>query len=118
MSDLKPPHSMLTLKSALAVLGASLGVAMAPVAFAADPPGGKQAAAKAAPQGAEQQKGKCDKSAPVGAEQHKCDTSDAALIGLLRPGGATQIKGEAGKSAPQGAQQLKLDGVAKPKTGQ
>nr|WP_295773499.1 hypothetical protein [Rhodoferax sp.] len=124
MTQLKQTQSLSILKSTLAVLGASIGVTMAPVALAADPPGvrpvngdmvkaagdgsvrGLVPAVKTAPQGAEQQKGKCDKTAPVGAAQHKCEGGDGALIGLLTPVG------------PNGAKQVKLDGVAKPKTGQ
>jgi hypothetical protein len=112
------------LKNALAVLGAIAGASMSPIALAADPPGGhlvNGAAAKGsagvgsvhtalpavqrAPQGADQQKGKCDKSAPAGAGQVNCNAGDGELIGLLRPVG------------PNGTQQSKLDST-KPKPGQ
>lgn len=139
MTQSKQPHSLSVLKNTLAVLGASVGVSMAPVAFAADPPPehtasgaaakaagdgsvrGLLPAVKTAPQGANQQKGKCNVSAPAGAGQYKCDSGDGALIGLLKPvgpNGAQQHKIEDNKSTPQGAQQIKLDGAAKPKTGQ
>lgn len=140
MTRLKHPQSLSILKNTLAVLGASIGVTMAPVAFAGDPPtenvvkGGVAKAnagdgsvrtgvpaVQSSPQGASQQKGKCDKSEPVGASQHKCDGSDGALIGLLQPvgpNGAKQLKIDDSKSAPQGAQQVKLHGGTKTDKGQ
>ncbi len=74
--------------TAFAVLVAIAGVAVAPRALAADPPGEKELA-----------KGAAAKSA-MG------DGSDNELIGLLRPAG------------PEGAKQVNGDAAAKPKTGQ
>lgn len=128
MNKLKHTHSIFDLKNTLAALGASIGVAISPVATAADGSvsgangelvpavvphrieGTDQHKNASAPGSASQLKYEAGKSAPQGASQWKENS--------FAPAGANQQKGEVGKTTPQGTQQLKIEGKSAPQGAQ
>jgi hypothetical protein len=109
MTNPKSCRAAADLKTTLAVLGASLGVAMTPVAVAAPDASKTSVQAEQSPATVKQQKVRVTEVPMDQRGTAKGGADKASSINYATPADATQKKAEITKSAPQGADQKKAN---------